>query len=143
MSYFSESSTVFQKSLQVFKRRFCADSNSEKSDPMLCTDGQVMRPDSRQCQEASNSSRLHPPGHHGSTSGRQTKFEKYSDFLFRHVYGETAASVRTTGQHRLNEVLNKAIRREELQPSERPCNTVQTRSLLWKLHVAELQPSGL
>jgi len=42
-----------------------------------------------------------------------------------------AESVRATGQHRPDEVLNKARRGEELQPSGRQGNTVRMRSLLW------------
>jgi hypothetical protein len=62
-------------------------------------------------------SRSHPSGHHGNTSGRSSEFDKKLDFLHRYRYGKTAASVRTTGQHRLDAILDKARRGEELQPS--------------------------
>jgi hypothetical protein len=57
---------------------------------------------------------LHPSRHHGNTSECQSEFVKYLDFRCRHVYGKTTASIRMSGQHRPNEVLNKAIHEEEL-----------------------------
>jgi hypothetical protein len=78
-----------------------------------------MRPDAHQCLEDLNNSRLHSSGRHENTSGCQLEFEKFLDFLCRHVYGKTAAFVRTSGQHRSDEVLNKARCGEELQPSRR------------------------
>jgi hypothetical protein len=113
-----------------------------------------MRPNTHQCREASNSSRLHPFGRHGNISERSSKFEKipmfqcirpndvvisarhqskYEEnqvFLCRHVYGKTATSVRTTGLHYSNAILDKARRGEELQPFGRQGNTVQTLVLI-------------
>jgi len=58
-----------------------------------------MLPDTHQCREASNSSRLHQSGRHGNTSGRFSEFEKIPSFLCRHGVGRQLAPVRTTGQH--------------------------------------------
>jgi hypothetical protein len=38
------------------------------------------RPDAHQCLEASNSSRLHPSGRNGKSSGRSSEFEKIPVF---------------------------------------------------------------
>jgi hypothetical protein len=42
----------------------------------------TFRPDSHQCLEASNSSRLHPSGRNGKSSGRSSEFEKIPVFQF-------------------------------------------------------------
>jgi hypothetical protein len=60
-----------------------------------------MCPDAHQCLEGSKSSRMYLSGRHGNTSGRTSEFDKYSNFLHRHVYGKTTASIQMTGQHRL------------------------------------------
>jgi hypothetical protein len=99
-----------------------------------------MRLDAHQCLEDSNSSRLHPFGCHGNASERSLEFDKKSNFLLIHRYGKTSTYVWTTGQHRLDVILDKA-RREDLQPSGHKDNTVRTRSLLWYLHATEMQPS--
>jgi hypothetical protein len=69
-------------------------------------------PDAHQCLEASNSSRLHPSGHNGKSSGRSSEFEKIPVFqrirpdaiqgltsirvsASRHSYGKTAATIWT------------------------------------------------
>jgi hypothetical protein len=41
------------------------------------------RPDAHQCLEASNSSRFHPSGHNGKSSGRSLEFEKTP--VFQHI----------------------------------------------------------
>jgi hypothetical protein len=79
----------------------------------------TFRPDAHQCLEASNSSRLHPSRRNGKSSGRSSEFEKIQCFsasvrttwlyrpdviqcltsirvsASRHIYGKTAATVRT------------------------------------------------
>jgi hypothetical protein len=72
----------------------------------------TFRPDAHQCVEASNSSRLHPTGCNGKSSGRSSEFEKIPVFqrirpnsiqgltsirvsTSRHSYGKTAATVQT------------------------------------------------
>jgi len=92
------------------------------------------RPDTHQCLENSNSSRLHPYGRHGNMFGCSSEFDKKSNFLHRHRYGKTGYTVRTLS-------FDKVRRGEELQPSGRQGNTVRKRSLLWKLRAAEMQPS--
>jgi len=82
-------------------------------------EGPIMRPDAHQYLEDSQYSNVHPSRRHGNTSGRTLEFNKYSDFLHRHVYEKTAASIRAIGQHRLDEVFNKARHGKELQPSRR------------------------
>jgi hypothetical protein len=78
-----------------------------------------MRLDAHQCPEVLKSSRLHPSGRRSNVSGRSSVFNKKSDFLLRHRYGKTTASVWTIGQHRLDVILDKARRGEELQPFRR------------------------
>jgi hypothetical protein len=99
-------------------------------------------PDAHQCLEVSNSLRLHPSVRHCNMSGHSSVFDKKSDFLLRHRYGKTAASVRMTGQHHLDVILDKGRRGEELQPSGHQSNIPRTRSLLWYLYAVEVQPSG-
>jgi hypothetical protein len=77
--------------------------------PRFRPEGQVMRSDAHQCLEDSNSSRLHPSGRHGNMSGRSSKFHNTSWQHVRHIYGKTAASVWTTGQHRPDTVLIMVI----------------------------------
>jgi len=78
-----------------------------------------MRSDPHQCPEVSNCSRLHSSGCLSNASGRSSVFDKKSDFLLTHKYGKTVTSVRTTGQHRPDAILDKARSGEELQPSGR------------------------
>jgi hypothetical protein len=66
-----------------------------------------------------NCSKLHPFGCLGNTSRRLLVFDKKKDFLSKHRYGKTAASVRTTWLFRLGAILDKERRAEELQPSRR------------------------
>jgi len=132
----SYSVTSFKNAISEVPGRFCANSNSEKLAPWFPSG----RPShaSHQCREASNSSRLHPSERHGNMYECQLKFENYLDFLCIHVYGKTFASVQTTGQHRPDEVFNKATRGQELQSFRRQGNTFRTRTLLWKLRAAKL-----
>jgi hypothetical protein len=60
----------------------------------------------------------------------------------RFPYRKTAASVRATGQYRLDAILDKARCGEEFQPSGRQGNTVRTQSLFWFLRAVEVQLSG-
>jgi hypothetical protein len=70
------------------------------------------RPDTLQCLKASNSSRLHPSGRNGKSSGCSSEFKKIPVFQYirpdaiqcltrikvsasRHSYGKTDATVRT------------------------------------------------
>jgi len=108
--------------------------------PSFFLDDPVMRPDAHQCPEVSNRSRLHPSGCCGNVSVRSSEFNKKSDFLLKQRYGKTAASVRMTGQHRSDAILDKARCGEELQPSRRQGNTVRTQSLLWYLRAEKVQP---
>jgi hypothetical protein len=59
-----------------------------------------MRLDAHQCPEVSNCSRLHPSGPLSNASGHSSVFDKKLNFLLRHRYGKTAASIQTIGQHR-------------------------------------------
>jgi hypothetical protein len=123
--------------------RFCVNSNSEKSDPLFSSrspstaSGRSLvsniRPDAHQCPEVSNSSRLHPSGHLSNSSGCSSVFDKKSNFFLRQKYGKTAASVRTTGQHLPDAILDKARCGKELQPSGRQGNTVWTPVLIMKI----------
>jgi hypothetical protein len=63
--------------------------------PSFRLDNPIMLPDAHQCPEVSNCSRLHPFGHLSNVSGHSSMFDKKSDFLLRHRYGKTAATVRT------------------------------------------------
>jgi hypothetical protein len=53
--------------------------------PCFRPDGAIMRLDAHQCQEASNSSSLHPSRRHGNTFGHFSKFEKISTLLYRRI----------------------------------------------------------
>jgi hypothetical protein len=48
--------------------------------PSGCSSVSNIRPDAHQSLEASNSSRLHPFGHNGKSSGRSSEFEKIPVF---------------------------------------------------------------
>jgi len=65
-------------------------------------------PDVHQCPEVLNCSRLHPSIHLSNAFGRSSVFNKKSNFLLRHKYRKTTLSVRTTGQHRLDAIFDKA-----------------------------------
>jgi hypothetical protein len=86
-----------QEAISSIQGRFCAESNSEKSDPMfpsgrpskvsgcssvsnIYSETWQYCPDSHQCLEASNSSRLHLSECHGNTSGSYSEFKKISVF---------------------------------------------------------------
>jgi hypothetical protein len=55
----------------------------------------TFRPDSLMYPEASNCSKLHPFGCLSNTSERLSVFHKYNNFLSKHRYGKTTATVRT------------------------------------------------
>jgi len=123
MSFISKSS--FQKSgSRCSKEDYVQIPTQRSRIPRFRPDGLVMILYAHQCLEDSNSSRLHPSGRHGNTSGHSSEFNKKSDFLLRYIYGKTTASVQTTRQHRPDVVLDKTRRGEELQPSGRQGNTV-------------------
>jgi hypothetical protein len=101
---------ISKKLFQVFKKDSMQISTQRSRIPCLCLDGPVMHPDAQQCREASNSSRLHPFGHHGNTSGCSSEFEKIPTFLCRHGVGRQLAPVWMLGQHHLDtEILDKEI----------------------------------
>jgi len=60
-------------------------------------------------------------------------FDKKSDFLLRHRYGKTTASIKTSGLHCPDAILDKARRGEEMQPSGRQGNTVWTPILIMEI----------
>jgi hypothetical protein len=97
-----------------------------------------MSPDAHQYPEVSNSSRLHLFGRRGNPSECSSEFDKKLDVLLKHRYGKTAASVRTTRQHRSDAILDKARCGKELQPSRHKAKTILMRSLLWYLHAVEV-----
>jgi hypothetical protein len=69
-----------------------------------------MRPDAHKCQEASNSSKLHPSRCHGNMSERSSEFKKILAFLRRHRVGRQLAPVWMSGQHRSDaDILDKEI----------------------------------
>jgi hypothetical protein len=110
--------------------------------PRFRPDDPYMHLDAHRCLKDSNNSRLHLSRRHGNMSGRLLEFEKKSNFLHRHRYGKTTASVRMTGQHLPDAILDKARRGEELQPSGHQGNTVRMHSLLWYLRIVEVKPFG-
>jgi hypothetical protein len=141
MPFISECS--FQKSGSKCSKEDSVESPSQRSRiPRFHLDGPVMCPNAHQCLDILNSSRFHPSRCHGNTSGHSWEFDEKLDFLLRHRYGKTVAFVQTTGQHHPDAILDKKRRGEELQPSGRQGNTVHTQSLLWYLHVADVQPFG-
>jgi hypothetical protein len=75
MSYFPESS--FQKKcFKMFKEDSVQIPTQRSRILRFFPDGPIMRLDAHQCQEASNSSRLHPSGCHVNTFGRSSEFDK-------------------------------------------------------------------
>jgi hypothetical protein len=113
----------FRNVLQKVQRRFCADSKSKKSDAKLPSGRPSHASECPSVSRSFNCSKLHP-------SGRSSVFGKKSDFLLRHRYEKTVASVRMSGLHHPDAILDKASRGEELQPSGRQGNTVQTPVLI-------------
>jgi hypothetical protein len=79
----------------------------------------TFRPDIPLCPEASNYSYLHPFGHLSNTSGRLSMFDRLKDFFPKHRYGKTAIAVWMMWLFRLDVILDKASRVEDVQPSER------------------------
>jgi len=110
--------------------------------PVMRLNGPIMHPNTHQCPEPLNNSRLHPSGHCDNASGCSLEFDKKSDFLYKHRHGKTTTSVWTTGQYRPDAILDKVRHGEELQLFGRQGNTFRTRSLLWYLCAAEVQPFG-
>jgi hypothetical protein len=110
--------------------------------PSFRLEGLVMHSNTHQHLEDSNSSRLYLSGRCSNASGRSSEFDKKPNFLHRHKYGKKAASVRMTGQHRPDAILDKARHGEELQSSGRHSNIVNSRSLLWYLRGIEVQRFG-
>jgi len=103
MPYISESSKYFRKAISSVQGRLCADSNSEKSDPMFPSGWRTHA--SRRPSVLS----LHSSGRHGNTFRRSSEFEKISA-LCKHELGRQLAPVRTTRQHRSDaEILGKEI----------------------------------
>jgi hypothetical protein len=101
--------------------------------PSFHSNGPVMRPDAHQCPKVSNYSRFHPSRRLSNTSECSLVFDNKLDFLLRHRYGKTAASVRTLGLHRSDAILDRAKLGEELQPSGCRGNTVRTPIILMKI----------
>jgi hypothetical protein len=91
-----------------------------------------------------NSSRLHPSGRHGNTSGCSSEFEKIPAFLCRHGLERHSASIQTTGQHHLDaKSLIRKISADILQPSRLQSNIVRMGSFIRQLRVDKLQLFGL
>jgi hypothetical protein len=96
----------FKKAISVFQEDFVQIPTQKSRILCFCQDGPIMRPNAHQCQKLLNSSSVHLFGCHGNTS---LEFEKIPVFLCRHGLGRQLASVRTTGQHCPDVVLDKEI----------------------------------
>jgi len=82
----------YRKVVQDVQERFCANSNSKKSDPKI------------------PSGRPTVSRRHGNTSEHTSEFKKILAFLRRHGVGRQLAPVRTLGQYRRDaEILDKEI----------------------------------
>lgn len=108
-----------QESYFSVQGRFYLNSNSEKSDPLFPferlskSSGRLsVRTTWQYRPDAHISFKL--SGRLSNAPGRSSVFNKKSNFLLIHRYGKIAASIRTTGQHCLNAILNKARCGEEL-----------------------------
>jgi hypothetical protein len=77
-----------------------------------------MRPDTLLCGEASKQYNIQCPEDMATPYECQSEFEEELDFHYRHELGRQLTSVRTSGQHHPNAVLNMAIRGESLYLSE-------------------------
>jgi hypothetical protein len=67
------------------------------------------------CLKALNCSQLHPSGRLSNTSERLSVFDKLKDFFPKHRYWKTSATIRTTWLFRLDAILEKASRAEDVQ----------------------------
>jgi hypothetical protein len=94
MPFILESS---EKCFKMFKEDYVQIPTQRSRIPSFRSDGPVMRSDAHQCLEDLNISRFHSSERHGNTLGCHSEFEKFSDFLCRHVYEKTAVSVWTSG----------------------------------------------
>jgi hypothetical protein len=84
----------------------------------------TFRPDTHQCLEASNSSRLHPSGRNGISSGRSSKFEKIP--VFQRIRPDDV--VIPSGRHSGFIWKLRAL----VQPSGRhPLGSKRSKALLW------------
>jgi len=110
MPYFSESSTVFQKSYFKCSRKILCRFQLRKVGSYVSvwmTQSCVRTPIS---VEKPNSSRLHPFRRHGNTSRHTLEFEKIPAFVCRHGVGRQLAPIWMLGKHRPNaEILDKEI----------------------------------
>jgi hypothetical protein len=119
----------------------------------------TFRPDLPLFLEASNCSSSHPSGRFSSTSRRHSEFNQLQDFLPKHRYEKIAATVRTRSS--IRQVLHSKSRRPDVSlhgPDARTIHMeiacikstvrktiplVRTREApIWKLHAAEVRPSG-
>jgi hypothetical protein len=125
MSFISGS--LFQKSGSRYSKEDSVQIPTQRNwIPRFLLDGPIRCPNSHQCLEDSNSSRLQQSGRHGNTFGRSLEFDKKSDLLFRHMWEDNSigpdnrvtpsgrdpwriATVRTTGHHRPEAVLIMVI----------------------------------
>jgi hypothetical protein len=108
--FFRVFNSISEKLFQVFKEDFVQIPTQKSRIPCFHLDGPIMRPSAHQCREALNSSRLHPSGHHGNTSGLSSEFEKIPALLSKHGLGRQLPPVQTPRQHRPDtEILDKEI----------------------------------
>jgi hypothetical protein len=111
------------------------------------------------CREASNCSSLHPSERFSSTSGRHSVFDQLWDFFPKHRYGMIVATVRTMWipfrtHSSIRQVAHSKSRRPDARAiyMEIACikSTIGTtiplvrtrKASIWKLHAAEVRPSG-
>jgi hypothetical protein len=126
----------------------------------------TFRPDLHLCLEALNCSSLHPSGRFSSTSERHSVFDQLWDFVPKHRYGKTAATVRTMWipirtpssirqvVHSKFKCLDSSLHGPDARATymEIACirSTVRRiipmvrtcEALIWKLRAAKVQPSG-
>jgi hypothetical protein len=159
---------VFRSLLQrIVSRIFHTDSKSKKLDPLHSFGRWELSVRTFLCiEEASNCSSLHPSGRFSRTFGRHSVFDQLWDFVPKHRYGKTIATVRTMWtpvltSSSIRQVVHSKSRRSEVSPHgsdtrasymEIECirSTVQTtypmfrthQGLIWKLRATKVQPSG-
>jgi hypothetical protein len=136
-------SLPFRMSFSKFKEYSVQIPSQKNWIPSFRLDSPCWRPDSHQCLEDSNYSSFHPSRRLINMSGHSSVFDKKSNFLLRHKYGKTAATVRT---HQVYIVRTLSLIRKDV---EKNCNRLDVRttpsgrqSFIWKLYAAEVQPSG-
>jgi len=89
-------------------------------------------PDLPLCREALNCSRLHPSRHLSNTAGCLSVFDKENDFVPKHKYGKTAATVRTMRVPVWTLSLIKQVVHTKFNRLDVSLHGLKAQALIWK-----------